>query len=162
MDLWESTSNPGKQTALSAGCALVGLLLMTGFRDFGSGPNAKAGFLLGVLLALIGVAGFLTSGRQTVVVDPRTRRITVKETNRFGSKSRSIPFGDVVDVSLGFLGKRSNFVTWYYLVLRLKSGEAYPLFSPGRFFAGGSDRPTVEDWRRRLEAYLGHQGETAR
>jgi hypothetical protein len=56
---------------------------------------------------------------------------------------------------LGYLGKRSNFVTWYYLVLKLRSGEEYPLFSPGRFFKGGSDRSTVAGWRQRLEGYLG-------
>ncbi len=43
---------------------------------------------------------------------------------------------------------------WYYLVLHLRSGEEYALFSPGRFFDGGSDRPTVESWKRRLEEYL--------
>jgi hypothetical protein len=155
MDVWISESNPGRQVVLSLACAAVGSALAIGFRDFsGSGSNAMAGFLLGALLLTIGVAGFLVSGKQTVVIDPRTRRITIEDSNRFCTKKRTIPFTDVVDISIGFLGKKSNYVTWYYLVLTLRSGEEYPLFSPGRFFEGASDRYTVANWKQRLEGYL--------
>jgi hypothetical protein len=156
MDVWISESNPGKQVVLSLACAAVGSALLIGFRDFSaSGSNAMAGFLLGALLLTIGIAGFLVSGKQTVVIDPNARRITIEDSNRFCTKKRSIPFTDVVDISIGFLGKKSNYVTWYYLVLTLRSGEQYPLFSPGRFFEGGSDRYTVVNWKQRLEGYLG-------
>jgi hypothetical protein len=113
-----------------------------------------AGFLLGVLLLLIGVAAFLAGGKQTVVVDPKARRITIEDSNRFRTKERSIPFSDISGIGIGYLGKRSNSVTWYYLVLRLRSGEEYPLFAPGRFFKGGSDKSIVAGWKHRLEAYL--------
>ena len=147
MELWKSQSNYGKQSVLSVACSVLGLFLVTAFRDFrGSGTNAMAGFALGALLLSIGVLGFLVCGKQTVVVDPRARRIT----------------DAVVDVSVGYLGKKSNFVTWYYLVLRLRNGEECPLFSPGRFFEGASDRSTVEGWRRRLEEYLGQHGGVSR
>jgi hypothetical protein len=156
VNLWVSQSDSRRQAAVSAACALAGLALAVGFRDFGAlGANARAGFLLGLLLLIIGVAGFLTSGKQTVIIDPKARRITVEDTTRFGTKTRSIAFGEVTGVSVGYLGKKSNFVTWYYLVLALSSGEQYPLFAPGRFFEGGSDRSTVESWQRRLEGYLG-------
>jgi hypothetical protein len=46
-------------------------------------------------------------------------------------------------------------VTIYYLALKLRSGEKYPLFAPGRFFPGASDRSTVEAWRQRLEEQIG-------
>ena len=156
MDVWTAQSNPGKQAVLSVLCSVVGVVLAIGFRDFrDSGTNALAGFLLGVLLLLIGVAGFLVSGKQTVVVNPKARCITIEDSNRFCAKKRSIPFSDVLGISIGYLGKRSNYVTWYYLVLKLRSGEEYPLFSPGRFFEGASDKSTVEGWKRRLEEYLG-------
>jgi hypothetical protein len=32
---------------------------------------------------------------------------------------------------------KSNLVRFYSIKLQLKSGAAYPLFSPGRFFEGG-------------------------
>jgi hypothetical protein len=46
-------------------------------------------------------------------------------------------------------------VTIFYLVLKLRNGEEYPLFAPGRFFEGASDRSTVEGWRQRLEEQIG-------
>jgi hypothetical protein len=155
MDVWTSQSNSGKQTMLSVACAIAGLALVYGFRNFsGLGSNTMAGFLLGVLLLFIGVAGFLLSGKQTVVVDPKAHHITIEDSNRFRTKKRLIPFSNIVGISIGYLGKRSNYVTWYYLVLKLRSGEEYPLFSPGRFFEGGSDRSTVASWKQRLEEYL--------
>jgi len=156
MDVWTSHSNSGKQTMLSLACAMVGLVMVIGFRDFGGwGSNSLAGFLLGVLLLLIGTAGFLVSGMQTVVIDPGDRSILIEDSNRFRTKKRLISFSDVVGISISFLGKKSNFVTWYYLVLKLRSGEEYPLFAPGRFYEGGSDRSTVVGWKQRLEEYLG-------
>jgi hypothetical protein len=155
MDVWTSQSNSGKQTMLSVACAVVGLALAIGFRNFnGFGTNVMAGFFLGVLLLVIGVVGFLASGKQTIVIDPKARRVTIEESNRFGTKKRIILFSDVVGVSIGYLGKRSSFVTWYYLVLELNNGEEYPLFSPGCYFEGGSDRTIVASWKRRLEDYL--------
>jgi hypothetical protein len=154
MDMWKTQSNPGKQTMLSVASAAGGLILMIGFRDFGGfGSNAMAGFLLGVLLLAIGIPGLLLSGRQTILIDPATRRITIEDSNRFRTKKRSIPFSDIAGISVGYLGKRSNFVTWYYLVLKLKNGEDYPLFAPGRFFEGASDKATVTSWKERLETY---------
>jgi hypothetical protein len=155
MDVWVSTSNPGKQLALAAGCTATGLALAIGFREFdGFGTNAFAGFGLGILLLVIGIAGLLVNGRQTVVIDPSSRHIIIEDSNRLRSKKRKIRFNEIVDISIGYLGKRSNFVTWYYLVLKLRTGEEYPLFSPGRFYEGGADRNIVASWKQRLEEYL--------
>jgi hypothetical protein len=60
----------------------------------------------------------------------------------------------VTGVSIGSLGKKSNFVQTYYLVLKLANGQEYPLFAPGRFYPGASDRATVESWRERLQGYM--------
>jgi hypothetical protein len=157
MDLWKSQSNPGKQKILSLACTAVGLVLAIGFRDFGGfGTNSMAGFFLGLLLLLIGVPGFLLCGKQTVIVDPKTRHITIEDSNLLHTKRRSIPFSDIAGVTIGYLGKKSSYVTWYYLMLKLGSGEDYPLFAPGRFFEGGSSRSTVAGWKQRLEGYLSH------
>jgi hypothetical protein len=159
MEEWISRSNPVKQLILSAACAVAGLMLVAGFREFAAwGSNAGAGFLLGLLLLLIGIPGLLLSGKQTVTVDPKTKRITIEDSNRFGTKKRLIRFGEVEAVSVGYLGKRSNFVTWYYLVLKLRSGEEYPLLPPGRFYEGGSDRSVVSGWKERLQVYLDDTG----
>jgi len=157
MDSWISTSNPRKQIRLSMISAATGLFLASYFISFNSPDrNIMAGFLLGMLLLVIGAAGFMVCSRQQIVVDPNSRHITIEEINRFGTKKRTINFSDVIDVTIGYLGKKSNFVSWYYLVLKLKNGEEYPLFTPGRFFEGGSDISTVEGWRQRLKLYLNY------
>lgn len=156
MDVWTSKSSPAKQLTAAIGCFIVGLVFLFLTRNFTvENTNEFAAFLLGVLLFSIGGVGILIVGTQTVVVDPRTRRITVEDKNRFRAKRRVIPFTDVAGVSIGFLGKRSNFVSFYYLVLTLRNGKEYPLFAPGRFYEGASNRSIVESWKRRLEKYLG-------
>ena len=155
MDLWTSRSNSVRQVLLAVGCAVAGLVLVIGFRD-SEVPALTPWrvFSWGCSCCSSEFAGFLLGGEQTVVVDPKARRITIEESSRFRTKKRSIPFSDIDDISIGYLGKKSNYVTWYYLVLRLRSGEEYPLFAPGRFFKGGSDKSIVATWKQRLEEYL--------
>ena len=155
---WTSQSSRAKQTALAAGCLAVGAVIMVALRgSMDPGTDAFAAFLLGVLLAVLGVAGLLVSGKQTTVVDPMRRRITIEDASWLRTKTRTIPFAEIAGISIGYLGKKSNFVSSYHLVLKLRSGEEYALFGPGRFYPGASSRPTVEGWRRRLEGYMATQ-----
>jgi hypothetical protein len=155
MDVWTSQSNSGKQVLISVVCAITGMALLIGFRNFNSADsNTLAGFLLGLLLLIIGIPGILFPGNQTVIVDQNSRSITIKDINCFRTKKRSIPFNDITGINIGALGKRSNLVMQYYLVLKLTSGENYSLFSPGLFYKGASDRSTVAGWKQRLETYL--------
>ena len=156
MDAWTQKSNPNKQAALALACIAAGMALTVGFRHF-DGPgmsNSMAGFLLGLLLLLIGIAAFLLRETQMITIDPRLRRIVVEDTNRFRTRRREIPFADIAGTGIGYLGRTSNIVTFYYINLKLKNGEVYPLFAPGRFFNGGSDRSVMENRRQRLEEYL--------
>ena len=156
MDTWKFENNPGMQTALALACMAVGIILTIAARHF-NGPdtaNSLAGLLLGIMLLIIGIWAFLAGGKQTIVVDPTSRRIIVEDTNRFGVKRRLIPFSDIVDTNVGYFGKASNFVNFYYINLKLSNGKNYPLFAPGRFFEGGSDRSAMESRRQRLEEYL--------
>ena len=155
MEPWVSRSRPGMQMMLAIGSTAVGLLLMVALRGFRSGDgNVLAGFLLGVLLFVVGIAAALMSGPQTVTVDPRVWRIEVVDSFLLGGRTRTILFGQIDRVAIGYLGKASNRVQTYYLVLHLVDGQEYPLFAPGRFFEGASDRGVVESWRDRLEGYL--------
>jgi hypothetical protein len=159
VDLWISRSHPGKQYLVSVGCLVVGLVLFVGFRDYRlAGGNAVAGFYLGMLLAAIGMASLLTTGKQSVLVDPQKRRITIEDARPMSTRKRVIAFSEILDINIGYLGKRSNFVGFYYLRLSLANGEEYPLFAPGRFFAGASDRAVVAGWQRRLQGYLDRPG----
>lgn len=155
MEQWISRSSPRAQFGVALACVIAGIVLMIAIRSGGPrSANATAAMLLGLLLLLIGLASYLTGGTQTVLVDPRTRRINIDDRTPLGNRKRIIPFDDVAEVSVGYLGKRSNYMMRYYLVLHLRNGEEYPLFAPGRFFEGGSSRHTVEQWHTRLEAYL--------
>jgi hypothetical protein len=153
---WVFHSDPRKQTLLAVGCIFFGLVLAYGFRDasLSALTNGTAGFLLGMLLLVVGVGGFLARGRQTVTVHPGTRMIIVADENGFGSKQRAIRFSEIERVGIGYLGKRSTMIMFYYLVLHLANGEEYSLFAPGRFYAGCFDRSVVEGWQARLERYL--------
>ncbi len=156
MTPWISESNQGKQLAVSILSTVVGVVLAYGFRKFsGAGSNELAGFLLGLLLLGIGVAGLFTCARQTITIDPKRRSILIEDKGPLRTQKRSIRFDEIVDIGIGYLGKRSNGVTFYYLALELKNGESYPLFAPGRFFAGSDRRDTVEGWRDRLWQYIG-------
>lgn len=155
MDTWKIESNPAKQTVLTWAIVAAGLILAYGFRDFDSSgfTNSLAGFLLGILLLLIGVPGIFMAGKETITVDPKARRILIDGTSRFGKKSRSISFSEIVEVFVSELGARSDGSVSYYVTLRLRSGESYPLFFPA-YYDGRWDRSVAEDRCRRLEEYL--------
>jgi hypothetical protein len=157
MDVWRSESSPGKQTAMSTGCAVVGVILAYGFHNFNGNQDRLAGFILGMLLLVVGIWGFLSVSKQTIAIDPTKRLITVEDAGYLGAKQKIIYFDDIEEIGIGFLGKKSNYVTWYYLNLKLRSGGHYSLFAPGRFYEGGSDRFTVEGWQRRLEQLIARQ-----
>ena len=154
METWRAESQPGKQRLVSLLSLAVGLLLAWGFRHHAGDANASAGFWLGWLLLAIGSAGLIYSGRQTITIDPHRRLITVEDHLLTSTRIREIAFDDITDIGIGYLGKKSNFVTYYYLALTLRNGREYPLFQPGRFYAGGSERGVVEGWQKRLLSLL--------
>ncbi len=156
MQVWISQSRPGRQLALALGSAIVGLALLAALHGGGVSRDAKAARLLGVVLIVIGVGAGLTAGTQTVTVDPQARSITVTDARLLGgTRTRTIVATDIREIGIGYLGRSSNHVRTYYLDLKLRDGRNDPLFAPGRFYPGSSDRPTVEGWRRRVAESLG-------
>lgn len=146
------------QTALAVSCVLVGAILAIGFRHFGAAglTHHLAGFLLGLLLLGIGLAAYGTRSRQTIEIDPGLRRIVIADATPTDFRQRAIPFADIVETSIGHLGKPSNFVNFYFIRLKLVDGETYALFAPGRCYAGSSQRSVMESRRAHLEALLKH------
>jgi hypothetical protein len=156
MDSLKFESNTNKQNAITLASILISMILIIGFRNFDSTglTNSLAGFLLGLLLLLIGISAYLMRGKQTITIDPQSKSILIENTNRFGTKNKLIPFNDIVDIGIGYLGRKSNFVSFYYLNLKLRSGKKYPLFSPGRFYEGGSDRSNMESRKLLIQEYI--------
>jgi hypothetical protein len=155
MDTWRIESSPGKQLLIASIILVVGLILAIGFRNFdGLGlTNSLAGFLLGLLLLLIGFVGLLMGGKRSISVDPQARTILIEDENRFRQKNRSISFDEVGTVYVGRLGNREGGSISYDVVLKLKMGENVSLFRPA-YFEGTWNRSVMES-RCRLEEYLG-------
>ena len=119
-------SKPRQQTALAIGCTIVGALILYGARGFQTlNSNAGAGSCSASCCFGLGIAAFLVSGRQSVTIDPTKRTIRIDDEGRLGRKSHTLRFDDIADIGIGYLGKKSNYVTWYYLNL-LKNGKEYP------------------------------------
>lgn len=155
MNTWKIESSPGKQTLLACVIVVVGLILALGFRDFDSTglTNSLAGFLLGLLLLLVGLATLVLGGKRFIVVDPEARRILIEDVNRFGQKSRLISFDEVDKVYVGRLGNREGGSISYDVLLKLKVGKHVSLFRPA-YFEGTWNRSIMEGRYRRLEEYL--------
>ena len=155
MEMWTSRSRPGRQLAIALLCATMGAVLLAALHGGEASRDAKAARLLGVILVVIGAGAGLTAGAQTVTVDPRARSVTVTDARLLGgTKTRTLAATDIREVGIGYLGRSSNHVRTYYLNLKLRDGHDYPLFAPGRFYPGSSDRSTVEGWRRRFAESL--------
>ena len=159
MEIWTTESNPVKQSILSWAIVVVGLILVYGFRNFDvSGfTNSLAGFLLGILLVLIGVPAVLMVGKQTITVDPKIRQILIEDESRFGTKKKIIPFNEIVDLHVSSLGRRSEGTVSYYVSLKMTSGKTLPLFFPA-YYEGRWDRSVAESRCSRIQSYLENQG----
>jgi hypothetical protein len=154
MDLWKIQSNPAKQMMMAILSSALGILLLL-LNDYNlANTNTLAGFLLGLILLFVGIAGVFFNSKQTIIVDPIKKCITIEDLGIIKKQKRKILFSEIVDINIGYLGRYSNYVTWYYLILKLRNGENYSLFTPGRFFRGGSSRTTAEGWKRQLSEYI--------
>lgn len=153
MDTWKIESNRNRQTALLLIVASVGLSLTLKLSVVGHGAAQTTGFMLGLLLMLLGAAGLYMSTTRAVVVDPNSGLISIEDTNRVGQRKRSIRFNDVADVSVGQCGNREDGSVAYDVMLKLKSGKTVSLFT-GAVFDGRHDQAVMAERCRRIGQYL--------
>ena len=155
LEIWRIESSPNKQTALSVIVILAGLILAYGFRNFDASgmTNSLSGFLLGVLLLIIGVPCFVMGGKQKITIDPAAKIILIEDKNRFRQKKRLIVFSEITGAHVSEFGKRSNGTVTYYVSLNLKSGKTYPLFYPA-YYEGRWSRMVAESRLNILMTYL--------
>jgi drug/metabolite transporter (DMT)-like permease len=152
--VWTERAPALPQLLLGSGVAVAGVLLAVAARGQ-AGSNGRAALLLGLSLAVAGVAAALTAGSETTRIDPVGRTITVTRQALLGAGTRVLPFAQVRDVHLNYLGKASSGVWFYSLRLDLVGGRTAVLFAPGRFYPGGSSRSVADERRRRLLALVG-------
>lgn len=155
MEPWISESNRKSNLIMAALVLVAGLALAIKAWgvDLGQSSNERAALMLGLLLIVIGVVALLSGGKETVTVDPQRGLIEIEKTNLIGKTKKEILFTDIEDVLIGWLGKKSNYVNFYYIILKVKDKGEVTLFSPG-YFKGASDRSVVEAWKTRLQEYL--------
>jgi len=155
MNNWKIESSPIKQLIMTIAIIIAGIVLMYGFRNYDASgfTNSLAGFLLGVLLLLIGVPGLLAISKETITVFPKERKILIENNNLFRKNIRNIFFNEIESIHLSTLGNKTDGSRSYYLVLELRSGKSFPLFFPA-YYTGRFNRAIAEDRRRRLENYI--------
>jgi hypothetical protein len=151
---WITESNPARQNIACVLALIVGLSLATGFRHFeGSVLSGEgAGFLLGLMLLLIGAGTFLLGGKHVVTVDTKSRQILLERRGRFGATTKIIRFDEISELRVGELGTREGGSIRYHVVATLKSGEEVALFLG--FFEGALSKSAMEARRQRIAHYL--------
>lgn len=156
MEPWISESNRKSNVVMIVFALIAGLLLVinTWGVELGQSSNERSALMLGLLLIIIGVVGLFSGGKEIVTVDPNRGLIEIEKTNIFGKTKREIMFADIEDVLIGWVGKKSNYMNFYFIILKVKDKGEVTLFSPG-YFKGASSRETVEGWKIRLQDYIG-------
>lgn len=149
-------SKPAANMLLYVVVTGAGLLLMYLARDFSSGgANVLCGFLLGCMLAGVGVMAMAVGEARTVELDERQRRIVLEIRRRIGGSRRFvIPFSEISGFGIGMLGKASSGTRHYDVVVRLGSGKEIYLFG-GCVFEGRMNRAWAEGIRQHFEQALG-------
>ncbi|MFN8611707.1 MAG: hypothetical protein U0931_29450 [Vulcanimicrobiota bacterium] len=144
-------SQPYANLALNLVLTFLGGGIMWAARDFShADSNARAGFLLGVLLAVIGVLALIVDESRRVEWDENQILLDVRR-RVGGNRQLQIPLREVGSVTLGAQGKSSSGTRYYDLVVKLNSGREIPLFG-GCAVEGRMNRSQVEQWRQRLES----------
>jgi len=157
MDIWKIESNPVKQTILTWAIVIVGLILAYGFRNYDGSylSNSLSGFLLGILLLLVGVPGVFMIVKQTITIDRNSRQIVIEDVSRFKQKNQIIYFDEIDEVYVSRLGNRSEGSISYYVTLKLKSGNNYPLFFPA-YYDRRWNKSIAESRCNQLKEFLVH------
>ena len=146
-------SQPERNVALGLGCVAIGLLLVYGFRQHAD-RNAWAGWLLGWLLLLPGLAALLIHETREIDLDTRQRLLVLQVHRRVGGDRRlAIPFSEIIGVSVDRFGSRSEGSVYYDLMVRTRSGKDIYLMG-GCAFEGRMNRERMEALRAQFEHAL--------
>lgn len=151
-ELWIIRSNRLKQSGAALfGIVAGGVMIWLVKRINGTGFTLNLTMLFGLCLLLGGCYMLLLGGRQSTIVDPKRRIITILNVNYLRTQRHTIPMNDIVDVQIEELGDRETSIS-YHLQLTLNNGQRQALLVG--FYDGRHDRQFVENQRQRLMQYL--------
>lgn len=143
-------SQPATNIALALTLIGVGAALAYLGRQHPDTPT-WAGFLLGWLLLLLGLAALLVRETREIELDTRRRLLVLDVRRRVGGERRQVvPFADIVSVGLGAMGSRSEGSVYYDLVVHTRDGKALYLMG-GCAFEGRMHRDRMEALREAFE-----------
>ena len=149
-------SKAGQTLLLAALCAIVGLVLLVGFRDYAQvNSNQFAGFMLGMLLFCLGVAGLAVRESRRIELDKGRRELILEVTRRMGGNRRIVvPFAQIEGFGIGLQGKPGSATRYYDLTVKTRNGEEIHLMG-GCVFEGRMDRAWIDNLRRQFEQAIG-------
>jgi hypothetical protein len=155
---WETESSAAKQNLAVLLTLVIGAALAIGFRRF-EGPGftgSTAGFLLGIVLLVVGVGMFIFGGKQVIAVEPKLKRIVVKRFGRLRTSSTEIGFNDISGLYVGESGDQEGGSVRFHVVAKLKTGKEVALFMG--FFEGSHSKPAMEARCQRIEECMRTDG----
>ncbi len=149
-------SKPAGNMVLYIVVSGAGFLLMYLARGFSHGDsNVLCGFLLGCMLAGVGLMAMAVGEARTVELDERQQRIVLEIRRRVGgTRQFVIPFREISSFGIGMMGKASAGSRYYDVVVRLGNGKEIYLFG-GCVFEGRMSREWAEGIRQHFEEALG-------
>ena len=155
---WAFESNRNRQIFLAILIIFVGILLTYLCRNYDASrfSDTLAGFLLGLMLILIGVPAFVVTGKERTVIDTHARCILIEYRSRFKRKNTLIHFDDILSMRVAHIGRYSSGVVTYYISMDLRSGEKQLLFFPA-YYEGRWSFDVLENRLRKLEEIMGLQ-----
>lgn len=157
-DRWTSESNAVVQTVTAIAALAIGLFMVIVCREF-EGPGitqSRAGFLLGLLLLVIGLSTLLFGGKQVICVDSVSKRILISNSNRFRKRNMQIRFNEIAELYVGENGNREGGSIRYHVVAKLKTGKEIAFFLG--FFDGAFSKHKMELRCQRLAERLKSDG----
>lgn len=142
-------SQPHFNVALGVISTAAGLALVYLGRHHAD-TNTWAGFLLGWLMLLLGLAGLLVHESRLIELDTRRRMLVLDVRRRMGDSRRvAIPFSHIVDIDISFLGTHGEGSVYYDLVVRTREGKSVHLMG-GCVFEGRMNRDHMERLRDQI------------
>lgn len=156
--VWRTESSEAKQTIAAIVAFGFGVLLAIGFRFYGEAGaiESRAGFMLGVVLVVVGCGMLVVGGKQVITVDAKAKKIVIEKINRVQQSVQEIRFSEITMVSVGETGDEEGGSIRYHVAVKLRTGKEVALFMG--FYEGVHSKQAMEARCQRLNESLRTNG----
>lgn len=149
-------SKPNANLLLNLVSILAGATLVYLGHDYGAiGSNRFYGFLLGLFIVGLGIAGLLVGERRRITVDEQKREVRLDICRQLISpKTIRIPFASIARIYLARNGSASEGSVYYDIALERTHSSDVCLMG-GCVFEGRMDRCRMDALRNQLKGIIG-------